>query len=249
VTAAPAGAAILDLGTGQVLRTLALPPAIGALAFSPRGDQLLVGVGGADPGGERSSALELWDVKSGQRLRAFPAGGPIAALAWSADGALALSFGGRGPALWHVAAGGALPAFAGHEAWWNRDEQIEAVLLSRALGRPLQMFDQLDFERTPFDAPALLDELVPLAQLKDMSRRDLRLLRNMVYARRGRRFRSPILRDYFEKLDWYKVDPAYGDARLTAVDRRNIKLIQSTEVGLGGPINDREHKEEDVPEA
>ncbi|MEP7051028.1 MAG: YARHG domain-containing protein [Pseudomonadota bacterium] len=45
-------------------------------------------------------------------------------------------------------------------------------------------------------------------------------MRNMVYARRGRPFRSEILRAYFARLDWYKADPAYTDARLTDVDQR-----------------------------
>jgi hypothetical protein len=143
-----------------------------------------------------------------------------------------------------------VPSFAGHEGWGDRDEQIEVVLLSRALGRKLEQFSELDFERTPFDAPELLDEPVPADQLQAMSRRDLRLLRNMVYARRGRPFRSPLLREYFGKLDWYKADPGYTDARLKPVDRRNIKLVQSAEIAAGGPLNDRQQRqEEEVPEA
>ena len=172
-----------------------------------------------------------------------------------------MSHGDRGPTLWDLASGRAIAGvgatagngpdvLAGHETWWNRDEQIEAVLLSRAVGRKLEQFAALDFERTPFDAPELLDELVPVEQLKQMSRRDLRLLRNMVYARRGRPFRSPLLRAYFENLAWYKADPAFTDARLKTVDRRNIKLIQSVEIEAGGPINDAlQREEEEVPEA
>ena len=37
--------------------------------------------------------------------------------------------------LWDVATARTVPGtFAGFETWWNRDEQIEAVLLSRAIG-------------------------------------------------------------------------------------------------------------------
>jgi WD40 repeat protein len=248
VTAAPAASLVLDVGTGQVLRKMALP-AGAVLAFSPDGARLLAG--GAFTAGK--PALELWDVRRGQRIRSFAprdSGERIDAAAWSPDGARALTTGIRGAILWDVASGRVDPAFAGHENWWSRDDQVEAVLLSRALGRKFDAFAELDFERTPFDAPELLDELVPTAQLEGMSRRDLRLLRNMVYARRGRPFRSPLLREYFGKLDWYKADPAYSDARLTAVDRRNVKLIQSAEIAAGGPLNDREQRqEEEVPEA
>jgi hypothetical protein len=245
VKAARAGALLLEVKSGQLLRTLALPFG-GVLAFSPDGGQLLVG---GEANGDKPS-LELWDVKRGQRIHALPAAGDIKAMAWSPDGRRALTDGERGPMLWDIFAARPVPGlFAGFETWWNRDEQIEAVLLSRALGRPLDQFAQLEFERTPFDAPALLDELVPAAQLEGMSRRDLRLLRNMVYARRGRPFRSEILRDYFGKLDWYKADPAYTDARLKPVDRRNIKLIQSAEIAAGGPMTEHEHREPEVPEA
>jgi len=256
--AAPAESILFEVQTGRVARTLALPFGT-ALAFSPDGTQLLAG-GPARPAGAASS-LELWDVTRGARVRVLPAPGDTRAVAWSPDGKRAVSHGDRGPTLWDVAAGraiagvgatgsGSADVFAGHETWWNRDEQIEAVLLSRAVGRKLAQFESLDFERTPFDAPELLDELVPVEQLTQMSRRDLRLLRNMVYARRGRPFRSPLLRAYFENLAWYKADPAYTDARLKALDRRNIKLIQSAEIEAGGPINDAlQRQEEEVPEA
>jgi DNA-binding beta-propeller fold protein YncE len=248
VKAARAGSLLIDMASGKVLRTLRLPFG-DHLAFSADGARLLVA---GDTTGARDQSLEIWDVARGQRLVSLARGGSNPGLAWSPDGKRVLTDGDRGPVLWDAATGQALPAFDGYETWWNRDEQIEAVLLSRALGRPLEQFAELDFDRTPFDDPALLDELMPVDKLKEMSGRDLRLLRNMVYARRGRRFKSPILREYFEKLAWYKVDPAYSDARLTAVDHRNIKLIQSAENELGGPLTDRQHREaneNDVPEA
>ena len=79
----------------------------------------------------------------------------------------------------------------------------------------------------------------------DLSRRDLRLLRNTVYARRGRQFRSALLQNYFEQAAWYSSDPAYSDGKLSALDQRNIKLIRSVEDSLGGPLSDKDHKEED----
>ena len=255
--AAAARSTLFDVKTGRVVRTLALPFGT-ALAFSPDGTELLAGGPAPSAGG---SSLELWDVARGARVRALAARGETRAVAWSPDGKRAISHGDRGPTLWDITSGRAIAGvgatagngpdvLAGHETWWNRDEQIEAVLLSRAVGRKLEQFEALDFERTPFDAPELLDELVPIEQLKQMSRRDLRLLRNMVYARRGRPFRSPLLRAYFENLAWYKADPAYTDARLKTADRRNIKLIKSAEIEAGGPINDAfQREEEEVPEA
>ena len=167
------------------------------------------------------------------------AAGTVSAIAWSPDGKRALTFGAEGLAIWDIATGHRTPALPGHVPWVDHDEAIEALLLSRALGRDLLEVSGLDADRTPLDAPALLDDLVPVATLERMSRRDLRILRNMVYARRGRPFRSEILRDYFQRLDWYKADPAYTDARLTPVDRRNIKIIQSAEIKRRRPASTR----------
>lgn len=125
------------------------------------------------------------------------------------------------------------------------EDKIELRLLSARLGKWVGSSDTPEDERSPLEDPAVLDKQLTLEQLKDLSRRDLRLLRNIIYARRGRQFHSGLLRAYFEATDWYKADPAYTDARLTDVDTRNIKLIRSIEDQLGGPLTDFEHNRED----
>jgi hypothetical protein len=122
------------------------------------------------------------------------------------------------------------------------EDKIELRLVSMRLGKWAGSPDQ---DRTPLEDPSLLDKQITLDGLKDFSRRDLRLLRNLIYARRGRPFHSDLLKAYFEAVEWYKPDPAYTDARLTAVDKRNINVILSLENSLGGPLTDYEHKKED----
>jgi hypothetical protein len=239
---------LLDGRSGAVEHKLELGPfdqMYDVVAFSASGDRVLVGGNGHNG----RPFLVLLSTGDGRRIRTLDAVRTVSAVAWSPDGKRALTFGAEGLAIWDIETGHRTPALPGHVPWVDHDEAIEALLLSRALGRDLPEVGGLDAERTPLDAPALLDELVPVATLERMSRRDLRILRNMVYARRGRPFRSEILRDYFQRLDWYKADPAYTDARLTAVDRRNIKIIQSAEIKAGGPLNDRQHAEADLPEA
>lgn len=120
-------------------------------------------------------------------------------------------------------------------------ETLELILLSRALGVPNDAVGD-ELERSPLDDPRLLDEPVTLAQLSDLSRRDLRILRNTIYARRGRAFKSELLQQHFGRMDWYKPDPTYTDARLTPQDKRNVKVVQSVEASVGGPINDQEQE-------
>jgi len=125
------------------------------------------------------------------------------------------------------------------------EDRIELRLLSARLGTWVGPSDTPADERSPLEDPTVLDKQLSLDQLKDLSRRDLRILRNTIYARRGRPFRSDLLRAYFEATEWYKADPGYTEARLNAVDDRNIKVIRSVEDELGGPLTDREHQTED----
>jgi hypothetical protein len=125
------------------------------------------------------------------------------------------------------------------------EDKIELRLLSTRLGKWVGSNDTPEEERSPLEDPAILDKQLSVEQLQDLSRRDLRLLRNTIYARHGRPFHSDLLRAYFEAAEWYKADPAYTEARLSPVDNRNIKLIRSVEDQLGGPLTDFEHKNDD----
>lgn len=91
--------------------------------------------------------------------------------------------------------------------------------------------------------PAKLDKLLKLSDLDDFSPRDLKLLRNSVFARRGRPFKTPLVQGHFSTVAWYKPDPDYKDARLTEVDKKNVQLIASLERKLRPP------KEEEPPDA
>lgn len=139
------------------------------------------------------------------------------------------------------------------------DDAIELLLLARRLGEDAWSYAEveglvesghwLDEDvRTPIDDPRLLDRALTEADLAEMSRRDLRILRNMVYARHGRPFQSDILRMYFANMPWYTEDRAYTDARLTEADRRNLQLIQTVEARIGGPLTEGEHRDEYGPD-
>ena len=114
--------------------------------------------------------------------------------------------------------------------------RTELGLIQRAMG-----FFALDGDDHLAD-PTALDKLLKVDDLRQLSGRDLRILRNTLYARRGRPFKSPVLRDYFADKDWYHADPGYTDARLTKNDQRNIELIKSVEEELGGPITGDEQQ-------
>jgi hypothetical protein len=118
------------------------------------------------------------------------------------------------------------------------EDKIELGLISRALGS-FAIDEEIDHEKD--GTSTSLDKLLKLDELRQLSMRDLRLLRNTIYARRGRAFKSQILRDHFTGMSWYKLDPAYTDARLTKTDTRNIALIKSVENEFGGPLSDEDY--------
>jgi len=73
---------------------------------------------------------------------------------------------------------------------------------------------------------------------KDMSERDVaglfpeiaRRLRNEIFARHGRTFKDPHLQSYFASQDWYRPNPRFDPAMLSAIEKANVKTIQNYEV-------------------
>ncbi|MCR5289502.1 MAG: YARHG domain-containing protein [Treponema sp.] len=74
-----------------------------------------------------------------------------------------------------------------------------------------------------------LDSKLTEADLKDLDKAQLRLMRNAVYARHGRIFKSVDLQSLWDCYTWYKKNPAYSDNLLTETDKYNIELIQRFE--------------------
>jgi len=125
------------------------------------------------------------------------------------------------------------------------EDLIELELISVQLGEYVGPAGVAREKRNPLADPSVLDGQLTLAQIQGLSRRDLRLLRNTIYARHGRPFKSPLLNQYFALKDWYEQDDAYTDARLTAVDKRNVQLVKSEEDRLGGPLSEWDHEHEE----
>jgi YARHG domain len=65
--------------------------------------------------------------------------------------------------------------------------------------------------------------------LEGMFLEDARKLRNEIYARHGKVFKDRWLQKYFASFDWYKANPNYTDATLTAVERQNVAAIAAYE--------------------
>lgn len=65
-----------------------------------------------------------------------------------------------------------------------------------------------------------------------MSKAELRLARNEIYARHGRIFKAQDLKDYFSSRSWYKGTIAPGDFKedaLNEVERANVNFLKAAE--------------------
>ncbi|HYE13558.1 MAG TPA: YARHG domain-containing protein [Pyrinomonadaceae bacterium] len=70
---------------------------------------------------------------------------------------------------------------------------------------------------------------LPKGLLEGMFLEDARKLRQEIYARHGKVFKDRWLQKYFQSFDWYKANPRYSDAVLSAVERQNIAAIAAYE--------------------
>lgn len=75
-------------------------------------------------------------------------------------------------------------------------------------------------------------EPLTAAALKGRNASDLSRLRNQIYARRGRTFRTYELHRWFMSQRWYKPVKRPSKAPLTAVEAKNLKLIVAAETVL-----------------
>lgn len=75
--------------------------------------------------------------------------------------------------------------------------------------------------------------LLKESDIKGMSRYDLALARNEIYARHGRKFQTTEYNKYFTSKSWYKINPNYNysddDSNLNDIEIKNVQMILSAE--------------------
>ena len=100
--------------------------------------------------------------------------------------------------------------------------EAPAAKQEEALGIPEQLAGVEGF-LTP------ADRVVSPSELQGRSKAELRVMRNEVYARRGRTFQASDLQNYFSRKPWYRQNTSYSDNLLTEVDKENVRVLQEAE--------------------
>ena len=89
---------------------------------------------------------------------------------------------------------------------------------------------------SPGDMELFENKLLSEAMLHGLSLHELRLLRNEIYARHGRVFRTGWLQQYFSSQSWYEPKEEFKDEELSGSDKQNVELIVAYENKLHDQI-------------
>jgi hypothetical protein len=105
----------------------------------------------------------------------------------------------------------------------RNDQLLRALSIFKDESR--QLYND-EIQRILWGEKDLLDNWLDMFNLARVDKKNLGLLRNMIYARHGYIFKSETLKRHFSKFDWYKAQYDNVDKLLTYVDKHNIELIQ-----------------------
>lgn len=72
-------------------------------------------------------------------------------------------------------------------------------------------------------------KLLTEADVESLTKEQLRIARNEIYARHGMPFGTDDLKRYFESQSWYAVNPNYHDGLLSELEHKNIYFISQKE--------------------
>lgn len=79
-------------------------------------------------------------------------------------------------------------------------------------------------------------EYISESDLTGLSKTEVRLARNEIYARHGRKFKTDSIREYFESTSWYtpQIDPdSFSEAVFNKYEKANIDTIRGYEKKKG----------------
>lgn len=128
--------------------------------------------------------------------------------------------------------------------WYRAADKYDPKGLSDIERKNLQLVDTIRKQQrrvalAPGDMELFENKLVTEAMLRGLSLHELRLLRNEIYARRGRIFKTLWIQQYFGGQMWYDPKEDFKDEDITGTDKTNIETIVALETRLHNSISDK----------
>jgi hypothetical protein len=126
--------------------------------------------------------------------------------------------------------------------WYRPAERYNPKSLSAIEQKNLRLIDIIQRQQrrvalAPGDLELFENKLIAETMLRGLSLHELRLLRNEIYARRGRFFQTLWLQQYFGSQPWYDPKEDFKDEQLTGTDKTNVETIVAYENKLHNQIS------------
>jgi hypothetical protein len=126
--------------------------------------------------------------------------------------------------------------------WYHSANHYDPKGLSDVERKNLQLIDLIQRQQrrvalAPGDMELFENKLITEAMLRGLSLHELRLLRNEVYARHGRIFKTAWIEQYFGGQSWYEANEDFKDEELSGPDKTNVETIVAYENKLHDQIS------------
>lgn len=126
--------------------------------------------------------------------------------------------------------------------WYHAADKYDPKGLSDVERKNLQLIDTIHRQQrhvgiAPGDIELFENKLITDAMLRGLSLHELRLLRNEIYARHGRVFKTLWIQQYFGGQPWYDPRDDFKDEDITGTDKTNIETIVAYENKLHDSIS------------
>jgi hypothetical protein len=128
--------------------------------------------------------------------------------------------------------------------WYRAASQYDPKGLSLLERKNLQLIDTIQKQQrhvalSPGDMELFENKLISDQMLRGLSLLELRLLRNEIYARHGRIFKTLWIQQYFGGQPWYDPKEDFKDEEISGSDKTNIETIVTYENKLHDSISNK----------
>src|SRR5256714_2014527 len=125
--------------------------------------------------------------------------------------------------------------------WYRPADHYNPKSLSLIEQKNLRLIDTIQRQQrrvalAPGDMELFENKLISEAMLRGLSLHELRLLRNEIYARHGRVFKTLWLQQYFGSQPWYDPNEDFKDEEVSGSDKTNVETIVAYENELHNQI-------------
>lgn len=109
--------------------------------------------------------------------------------------------------------------------WYKPEKDQSKVKLGKIEEQNVKLIESVEAKMRE----KIATEPITAEMIEGLFVEDLRVLRNEIYARRGRVFKDAALQKYFDSQAWYQPNPDFKDDLLTEIESKNLAVIREVE--------------------